>query len=60
MATKIIDQGVENGEFDLRVESAHVARLIFVALEGSMLLSQFKDADYIRSVKASCLALLKR
>ena len=34
--------------------------LIFVALEGSMLLSQFKDADYIRSVKASCLALLKR
>ncbi|MGR2704758.1 TetR/AcrR family transcriptional regulator [Vibrio campbellii] len=57
---KIIDQGAENGEFDLRVESAQVARLIFVALEGSMLLSQFKDADYIRSVKASCLALLKR
>ena len=57
---KIIDQGVDSGEFDLPMDSSQAARLIFVALEGSMLLSQFKDADYIRSVKASCLALLKR
>ena len=56
---KIIEQGVKEGEFDLQAESAPVARLIFVALEGSMLLSQFKNADYIRSVKTTCIALLE-
>lgn len=55
---KVIEQGIHNSELISSVKADEAARLIFVALEGSMLLSQFKDADYIRSVKDSCLAML--
>ncbi|AUI87549.1 TetR family transcriptional regulator [Vibrio azureus] len=56
---KVIEQGIQNGEFNSTIKADNVARLIFVALEGGMLLSQFKDADYIRAVKDSCLAMLE-
>ena len=56
---KSIEQGIASGHFRSGVEATQAARLIFVALEGGILLSQFKDTDYIRSVKASCLNILK-
>lgn len=56
----VIEQGVKSDEFISLIDATRFSRLYFVSLEGSMLLSKFKDADYIRSVKESYMAMLKK
>ena len=43
-----VSDGIEQGEFETRIPAEQAARLYFNALEGSMLLSRFQDADYIQ------------
>ncbi|PST93672.1 TetR/AcrR family transcriptional regulator [Photobacterium sp. NCIMB 13483] len=47
---QVITAGINNGEFPSQLIATDAARLYFVSLEGSMLISQFKDADYIQAV----------
>lgn len=47
---KVITAGINNGEFSSQLIAIDAARLYFVSLEGCMLISQFKDANYIQDV----------
>ena len=47
---QVITAGINNGEFSSQLIAIDAARLYFVSLEGCMLISQFKDANYIQTV----------
>ncbi|WP_297480313.1 TetR/AcrR family transcriptional regulator [uncultured Photobacterium sp.] len=47
---QVITAGINTGEFPSQLIATDAARLYFVSLEGCMLISQFKDANYIQAV----------
>ncbi|KJG11636.1 TetR/AcrR family transcriptional regulator [Photobacterium kishitanii] len=48
--TQVITDGITKGEFPPQLVASEAARLYFVSLEGCMLISQFKDTNYIQTV----------
>ncbi|NOH72817.1 TetR/AcrR family transcriptional regulator [Vibrio pectenicida] len=56
--TRVVEQGVTDGDFIDSLDAKAYARLFFTSMEGSMLLSQFQTSAYIQSVEQGLLNLI--
>ena len=56
--TRVVEQGVTDGDFIDSLDAKSYARLFFTSMEGSMLLSQFQTSAYIQSVEQGLLNLI--